>query len=67
MLVKPIPNLNDISSQDRHLYELTNSYHAPFHDNSAIASTPTIVTNYGKEQVDDGFQMKDSSSPGKQM
>jgi len=44
------PNLNDISSQDRHLFEPTSSYHALTHDNnpSVVASSPTIVTNYGK-------------------
>jgi hypothetical protein len=52
-----------------HLFKLTSSYHAPIHDNnpSAIASSPAIMTDYGKEQVDDGLQMKDSSSLGKQM
>ncbi len=49
-LVRLILNLNDISSQDRHLSEPTNSYHAPAHDNNpnAIASSFAIVTCYGK-------------------
>jgi hypothetical protein len=61
--------LNDISSQDKHLFEPTNSYHALVHDNipNAIALFPTIVIDYGKKQVDDGHQMKDSLSPEKQM
>jgi hypothetical protein len=52
-----------------HLFEPTSSYHAPTHDNnpSAVASSPAIVTYYGKKQVDDGLQMKDSTSLGKQM
>jgi hypothetical protein len=68
-LVKPIPNLNDTSSQDKHLFEPTNSYHAPIHDNNpnAITSFLAIVTDYEKKQVNDGLQMNDSSSPGKQM
>jgi hypothetical protein len=43
--------LNDISSQDRHLFEPISSYHALAHDNnpSAVASTPTTMANYGKE------------------
>jgi len=61
--------LNDTSSQDRHLFEPTKSYHAPTHDNNpnAVASSPTTMTYYGKEQVDDGLQMKDSTSLVKQM
>jgi len=68
-LVKPIPNLDDTSSQDKHLFESTNSYHAPTHYNNpnAVASFLAIVTNYGKKQANDGLQMNDSSSPGKQM
>jgi hypothetical protein len=68
-VIKPIPNLNDISYQDRHLFESTNSYHAPTHDDnpSVVASSFAIVTNYGKKQAYDRFQMKDSSNPEKQM
>jgi hypothetical protein len=68
-LVRRIPNLNDISSKDKHLYKPTNTYHAPIHDNnpSAVTSSSTTMTNYGKKHAIDGFQMKDSSSPRKQM
>jgi hypothetical protein len=61
--------LNDTSSQDKHLFEPTNSYHAPTHDNdpNAVISFLAIVTNYGEKQANDGLQMNNSSSPGKQM
>jgi hypothetical protein len=51
-----------------HLFEPTSSLHA-IHDNnpSVVASSPTIVTNYGKDQANDGLQMKDPSLPRKQM
>jgi hypothetical protein len=67
--ITPIPNLNDISSQDGHLFEPTNSYHAPTHDNnpSAVASSLATMTYYGKKEVDDGLQMKYSTSLGKKM
>jgi len=34
---------------------------------NVVTSSLATVTNYGKEQANDGLQMKDSSSPGKQM
>jgi hypothetical protein len=60
--------LNDISSQDKHLFEPTNSLHA-IHDNNpnAVASSPIIVIDYGKDQANDGLQMKDPSLPKKHM
>ncbi len=69
-LVRLISNVNDISSQDRHLFEPTGSNIATTHDNnpSVAVSSPTIVTYYGKKQVDhDGFQTKDSLGLGKHM
>jgi hypothetical protein len=50
-LVRLISNVNDISSQDRHLFESIGSNIAPTHDNnpSVVVSLPTIVTYYGKE------------------
>jgi len=68
-LVRLIPNLNDISSQNGHLCEPTSSYHAQTHDNNpnVVTSFLATVTDYGNEWANDGLQMKDSSSPGKQM
>ncbi len=67
--VRLIPNLNNISSLNRHLYEPNSFLHAPTHDNnpSAVASSLTIVTYYGKDQVDDELQMKHPSLLGKHM
>jgi len=62
--------VNDISSQDRHLFEPTGSNIAPTHDNnpSVVVSSPTTMIDYGKEHVDhDGFQTKDSLGPRKHM
>jgi len=67
--VRPISNLNDISSQDMHLFELTWSNITLTHDNNlnAITSSPATMTNYGKKKANDGLQTKDSSGLGKHM